>query len=78
MPALLRPAIALTILVLPAIGQAQNNPVDPGYDDHQNMMDQLGIKAIRRGPDPNNQTTFDEAIANPYMDSMPGVLRMTF
>src|SRR5580698_9973985 len=46
------------------------------YDDHQNMMDQLGVKAIRRGPDPNNQSTFDEAQANPYKDSMPDVLLM--
>ena len=46
------------------------------YDDHQNMMDQLGVKAIRRGPDPNNRSTFDEATANPYKDSMPDVLRM--
>jgi cephalosporin-C deacetylase-like acetyl esterase/lysophospholipase L1-like esterase len=46
------------------------------YDDHQNMMDQLGIKSLRRGPDPNNQATFDEATANPYKDSMPDVLKM--
>lgn len=47
-----------------------------GYDDHQNMMDQLGVKAIRRGPNPNDQSTFDEAKANPYKDTMPDVLRM--
>jgi hypothetical protein len=35
------------------------------------MMDQLGIKALRRGADPNNQSTFDEATANPY--KMPPV-----
>ncbi|HWD41689.1 MAG TPA: hypothetical protein VG944_22800, partial [Fimbriimonas sp.] len=46
------------------------------FDDHQSMMDQLGIKALRRGPDPNNQTTFDEATANSYKDSMPDVLTM--
>ena len=34
--------------------------------DHQNMMDQLGIKALRRGANPNDQTTFDEASANKY------------
>src|SRR5215471_17459000 len=48
----------------------------PNYDDHQNMMDQLGIKSLRRGPDPNNQSTFDEATSNPYKDSMPDVLKM--
>jgi lysophospholipase L1-like esterase len=46
------------------------------FDDHQNMMDQLGLKAIRPGPNPNNQTTFDEAKANPYKDTMPAVLKM--
>jgi hypothetical protein len=44
--------------------------------DHQNMMDQLGVKTLRRGPDPNNQSTFDEATANPFKDSMPDVLTM--
>jgi hypothetical protein len=53
---------------------AQTGPA--AFDDHQNMMDQLGIKTLRRGADPNNQTTFDEAIANPYKDSMPDVLTM--
>src|SRR5262249_17792187 len=48
----------------------------PNYDDHQNMMDQLGIKSLRRGPDPNNQSTFDEATSNPYKDSMPNVLKI--
>src|SRR5258706_1070356 len=37
-----------------------------GDGDHQNMMDQLGIKALRPGADPKNQTTFDEASANKY------------
>jgi (4-O-methyl)-D-glucuronate---lignin esterase len=46
------------------------------FDDHQNMMDQLGIKALRRGPNPNDQSTFDEATANPYKDTLPDVLRM--
>jgi hypothetical protein len=46
------------------------------FDDHQDMMNQLGIKALRRGPDPKNQSTFDEAIANPYVRSMPDPLIM--
>jgi lysophospholipase L1-like esterase len=46
------------------------------FDDHQNMMDQLGVKALRPGPNPRDQTTFDEATANPYRDSMPDVLKM--
>ncbi|MBN2181486.1 MAG: hypothetical protein JW715_06200 [Sedimentisphaerales bacterium] len=46
------------------------------YDDHQNMMNQLGIRQLRPGANPNNQSTFDEATANPYKDSMPDVLTM--
>ena len=69
-------AVALIGLFLPGTGRAQPAPSQSGFDDHQNMMDQLGIKAIRRGPDPNNQATFDEATANPYKESMPDVLRM--
>ena len=69
-------AVSWTFLLLPMMGRAQPASSQPGYDDHQNMMDQLGIKAIRRGPDPNNQSTFDEATANPYKESMPDVLRM--
>ena len=47
-----------------------------GFDDHQNMMNQLGIKQLRPGANPNNQSVFDEATANPYKDSMPDVLTM--
>jgi hypothetical protein len=46
------------------------------FDDHQDMMDQLGITRLRPGADPNNQSTFDEATANPYHDSMPDALTM--
>ena len=45
-------------------------------DDHQNMMDQLGVKSIRPGPNPKDDSTFDETNANRYQDSMPAVLRM--
>jgi lysophospholipase L1-like esterase len=48
----------------------------PPFDDHAEMMKKLGIRELRRGPDPNDQSTFDEAKANPYKDSMPDVLRM--
>ena len=57
--------------VKPGDMTSSNAGVATKFDDHQNMMDQLGIKALRRGPDPNNQSTFDEAIANPFKDSMP-------
>src|SRR5208282_3532299 len=74
----------LTIFSLPAVllamalasGVASGQPIQGAFDDHQNMMDQLGIKTLRAGPDPNNQTTFDEATANPFRDSMPDVLTM--
>ena len=46
------------------------------FDDHQNMMNQLGIKKLRPGPNPNDQSTFDEATANPYTNSLPDVLTM--
>ena len=39
-------------------------------EDHQNMMQQLGIKALRPGPSGNeqapNHANYDEATANPY------------
>lgn len=56
---------------------AQSAPgVRSGFDDHRNMMEQLGIRQLRPGANPNNQSTFDEATANPYKDSMPDALRM--
>jgi hypothetical protein len=65
----------MPIFVASALAQPAQ-PAPSGFDDHQNMMDQLGIKKLRHGADPNNQTTFDEAIANPYTNSMPDVLKM--
>jgi hypothetical protein len=47
--------------------------------DHQNMMDQLGIKALRPGPSGNekapNHANYDETKANPY-PSIPDPLTM--
>ena len=41
-------------------------------DDHRNMMEQLGIKALRPGPSGNeaapNHANYDEAKANPFPD----------
>ena len=45
-----------------------------GDGDHRNMMDQLGIKKLRPGADPNNQSTFDEALANKY--PLPDLMTM--
>jgi lysophospholipase L1-like esterase len=48
-------------------------------EDHQNMMDQLGIKALRPGPSGNesapNHANYDESTANPYPD-LPDVLTL--
>jgi lysophospholipase L1-like esterase len=47
--------------------------------DHQNMMDQLGIKALRPGPSGNdkdpNHANYDEGKANPYGD-LPDALTL--
>src|ERR1035441_3473991 len=63
-------------------------PVDPNLppsmswttaQDHQNMMEQLGIKALRPGPSGTetapNHANYDEATANPYPD-LPDVLTL--
>ena len=56
--------------------QASAPPVNFTADqDHQNMMDQLGIKAVRPGPSGDekmpNHANYDEALANPYPDLPP-------
>lgn len=47
--------------------------------DHQNMMDQLGIKSLRPGPrsepDVPGHANYDESIATPYPD-LPEILTM--
>ena len=47
--------------------------------DHQNMMKQLGIKALRPGPSGNetdpNHANYDESLANPY-PHLPEVLTL--
>jgi len=47
--------------------------------DHQNMMDQLGIQAIRPGPSGNesapNHANYDASLANPY-PHLPDVLTL--
>jgi hypothetical protein len=48
-------------------------------EDHQNMMDQLGIKALRPGPSGNdsapNHANYDETKANPF-PNLPDVLTL--
>ncbi len=55
-----------------AMGQSTGAAGKPmtADEDHQNMMDQLGIKALRPGPSGDekapNHANYDEALANPY------------
>src|SRR5690349_13265149 len=72
----LRSLVALAAALVAAAPSAHAADAPAGFDDHQNMMEQLGIKALRRGANPNDQSTFAEATANPYKDSLPDVLRM--
>jgi len=60
---------------------AQNPPpvIFTAAEDHQNMMDQLGIKSVRPGPSGTetapNHANYDESIANPY-PVLPDLLTM--
>src|SRR5689334_9382952 len=70
------------VLVLTAYCAAQN-AIDTrnwtAVEDHQNMMEQLGIKALRPGPSGNesapNHANYDEATANPF-PILPDVLTL--
>ncbi len=64
--------LMLVLAAASALGQSEPST----FNDHQNMMDQLGVKRLRPGPNPNKQETFDEATANPYTNSMPDALTM--
>jgi hypothetical protein len=48
--------------------------IPAGYDDYQNMLDQLGIKKVRKGRDARVKDTSSEATANPYKNTMPELL----
>ena len=80
----------LLLLILTGIRLAAQNPIDPSgqypppvkftaEQDHQNMMDQLGIKSLRPGPSGNesapNHANYDESLANPYPD-LPDLLTL--
>jgi len=80
------PLLLLTYIVCITNARAQNAvPTTPppvtftADQDHQNMMDQLGIKALRPGPSGNekapNHANYDEAKANPFPD-LPDPLTM--
>jgi lysophospholipase L1-like esterase len=64
---------AFAVLVAQLAIAQQTPPLNwTAEQDHQNMMDQLGIKALRPGPSGNenqpNHANYDEAKANPYGD----------
>jgi hypothetical protein len=63
---LLFTCISALLSAVAGIGQSSSPaPVTFTADqDHQNMMDQLGIKALRPGPSGN--ANYDESNANPY------------
>ncbi|PJJ83450.1 hypothetical protein CLV57_0432 [Mucilaginibacter auburnensis] len=64
-----------------AMAQTGNPPMVTftAQEDHKNMMEQLGIKALRPGPSGNesapNHANYDEALANPY-PNLPDVLTL--
>ncbi len=67
---------AFGLLTVLACGSAAGQQAPPlnwtTQQDHQNMMDQLGIKALRPGPSGNekdpNHANYDETKSNPYGD----------
>src|ERR1700722_1692613 len=70
------------VLASPLSGQTGKYPPPVTFtadQDHQNMMDQLGIKALRPGPSGNesdaNHANYDETTANPY-PNLPDVLTL--
>ncbi len=75
MTRVLRPLIAAFALLAPGLVTpctAQEPVSFTAEQDHQNMMDQLGIKTLRPGPSGDdkapNHANYDEALANPYPD----------
>src|SRR5437588_455713 len=81
--------VALIVLLLLKVTGAQAGPttapsaippprVWTAAQDHQNMMEQLGIKSLRPGPSGNenapHHANYDESKANPSPD-LPDVLR---
>jgi (4-O-methyl)-D-glucuronate---lignin esterase len=73
----------ITLSMLAVGPAAQQAPPDAKNwstaEDHQRLMQQLGIKALRPGPSGNeqapNHANYDEALANPF-PTLPEVLRL--
>jgi hypothetical protein len=88
MPLSFKPAVLLVSLFAAAAvcvpARAQSSAAPPPVtftadQDHQNMMEQLGIKVLRPGPSGNekapNHANYDEAQANPF-PNVPDPLTM--
>ena len=73
---LAKPDCSIAEDVKPNAAVAPKVPSQDGYDDHQNMMDQLGIKKLRPGANSKDQAIYDEGAANRYNSSLPDVLTM--
>jgi len=63
--------VSMLGVALTFAGAAQQAPREwTATDDHRNMMERLGIKALRPGPSGNeqapNHANYDEALANPF------------
>jgi len=72
----------LFFVVSGLFGQQSSAPEQKAWttaEDHQNMMQQLGIKKLRPGPSGRdgapNQANYDEATANPF-PNLPEVLKL--
>jgi hypothetical protein len=70
-------AMADLLAQQPSTGSAPEAKSWTTVEDHQNMMNQLGIKQLRPGPSGRegapNQANYDETIANPF-PNLPEVL----
>ena len=69
----------VTVVVSMSAQSAVDTKKWTATEDHQNMMDQLGIRALRPGPSGNesapNHANYDDATANPF-PNLPEVLKL--
>jgi lysophospholipase L1-like esterase len=77
---MIRNLFLLLAFVAAANGQTAPAPQNwTAADDHHNMMEQVGVKALRPGPSGNeaapNHANYDESTANPFPD-YPEILRL--
>src|SRR3954469_15451923 len=74
-----RIALLSFALVSPAVAQQAEPKNWTAQQDHRNMMEQLGIKALRPGPSgragATNEANYDPAKANPF-PNLPDALTL--